>query len=227
MPENRRYIGFIGDLIGSREIKSRAQAQTALQEALNQVNARYQDCIASRLVITLGDEFQGLLMPSAPFLQMLDEIEARLLPYACRFGIGLGTMATAINPEMSIGADGEAFWLARAAITSVHDSDDYGKTRTRLRGASAATEPLINDLLALSDGMKRGWARKQQQTFADLLFQGIYQEDFDQTAAAKRMGITPEALYGRLKLSGIKTYLRSRANLQRMIATQEKREAVL
>lgn len=41
-------------------------------------------------------------------------------PYQVRFGIGVGKILTDINPELSIGADGPAYWHARKAINYIH-----------------------------------------------------------------------------------------------------------
>lgn len=211
------YIAIIGDLIASRALKERRAAQQALEQALQLVNQRYDSAIAARFVITLGDEFQGLLRADAPLFRLLDDLEARLMPYPCRFGIGLGSISTAINPAMSLGADGEAFWHARDAILSVHRDNDYGAARTRLLGCRLALAPVINDLLALTDQIKRGFTAVQQQTFQALLEAGIYQEQFDQQALAKGMGLSPGALSRRLKLGRIKPYLRARHNLQQLV----------
>lgn len=207
------YIGIIGDLITSRTIADRGAAQEQLQAALDGVNERFQAHLASRFTITLGDEFQGLLLPGAPVFLMLDLIESALHPHPCRFGIGLGNMLTPIRPDLSIGADGPAFWHAREAIKSVHAQDDYGQTRTRLMGCPDLDAPLINNLLATTDGIKRGFTDLQRNTFSSLISAGIYSDSFDQQAAAEQLRITPEALYRRLKISGIKLYLRSRADL--------------
>ena len=214
------YIGIIGDLITSRTIADRGAAQKQLQAALEGVNTRFQAHLASRFTITLGDEFQGLLLPGAPVFLMLDLIESALYPHPCRFGIGLGPMLTPIRHELSIGADGPAFWNAREAIKSVHAQDDYGRTRTRLMGCADLHAPLINSLLATTDGIKRSFSDLQWNTFFSLISEGIYSDSFDQQAAAERLGITPEALYRRLKISGIKLYLRSRADLSTWLTRQ-------
>lgn len=223
--EHTLYVGVIGDLIASRKLPQRAAAQAALQAALDAVNARFAAHLAARFVITLGDEFQGLLKPSAPVFEILDVLEARLGSQPCRFGVGVGAMATPINPDMSIGADGPAFWHARDAITSVHEQHDYQQTRTRIRGLNAHDEPIINNLLALSDHIKRGWTALQRETFAHLLTLRIYTDNFDQQSAAEDMGITAVALYRRLKISGIKVYLRSRADLNTWLIDALKAEA--
>lgn len=219
------YLAVIGDLIASRSIAQRNQAQQQLAQAIEQVNQRFAGSLAARFVITLGDEFQGLFLPTAPVFAALDHLEAAIHPLACRFGIGIGSMSTSINPQMSIGADGPAFWLARDAIASVHQDNDYGQTRTRLFGLPGLHRELVNNQLALSDHIKRGFTGVQQATYAALLQQGIYGDSFDQQQAAGQLGITPEALYRRLKLSGIKAYLRSRADLQTWLRSLMETEA--
>ncbi len=223
--EHPLYVGVIGDLIASRKLTQRAAAQAALQAALDAVNTRFASHLASRFVITLGDEFQGLLNSSAPVFEILDVLEAHLGSQPCRFGVGVGTMATPINPVMSIGADGPAFWHARDAIKSVHEQHDYQQTRTRIRGLNAIDVPMVNNLLALSDHIKRGWTALQRETFAHLLSLGIYTDSFDQQSSAEDMGITAVALYRRLKISGIKVYLRSRADLNTWLIDTLSKEA--
>lgn len=208
------YLSIIGDLISSRTITDRGSAQTQFQATLDRVNDRFKDHLASVFTITLGDEFQGVLKPQAPVFQILDWVEAGLHPHPCRFGIGLGVLLTPLRPELSIGADGPAFWHARNAINQVHEHDDYGQTRTRFVGCNENDAPLINNLLAVSDSIKRGFTALQQETFFMLLHQDIYSDTFDQQKAAREMKITPEALYRRLKISGIKLYFRCRADLQ-------------
>lgn len=105
----------------------------------------------------MGDEFQGLLTTGENIFQIIDEIDIKIRTYPCRFGIGLGTMATAINPEQSLGADGEAYWKAREATEYVHNNDDYETTRTHFCGLTDCEDLLVNDSLALSDGLKARW----------------------------------------------------------------------
>ncbi len=210
------YLAVIADLIDSRSIPDRARAQRQIRAALKAINQRHGQHIASAFTLTLGDEFQALLYVDAPVFHILDEVERAITPYAPRFGIGLGTMATPINPHQSVGADGPAFWHAREAVQYVHDNDDYGLTRTRLKGCGEALDDVINSALALSDAQKRGWSAVQVQTFHALLESGIYEDNFDQKKLAQELGISQTALSKRLKLSGIKSYLRCRRALQRL-----------
>ncbi len=214
----KQYYAIIADLIGSKKIENRHAAQEQIKEALDYINQKYKKQIASKFSLTLGDEFQGLLTTGENIFQIIDEIDIKIPAYPCRFGIGLGTMATAINPEQSLGADGEAYWKAREAIEYVHNNDDYEMTRTHFCGLTDSEDLLVNDSLALSDGLKARWTEVQWGTFAKLIEENIYGSNFDQKRLAKKLSITEQALYRRLKLSQMKVYLRSRSNLQAFVA---------
>ena len=60
------YCAIIGDIIGSKALADRAGVQAKLQETLTQVNGRYEKALASDCTITLGDEFQALLVTPVP-----------------------------------------------------------------------------------------------------------------------------------------------------------------
>ena len=208
------YYAIIGDLIESRKIEKRDEAQKQLNHALQNVNRRFSAMIASKFVVTLGDEFQGLLHLKAPLFEMLDWIASDLPAYPFRVGIGFGSMETSINPEESIGADGEAFWHARAAIEFIHDNNDYGTTAIGFLGLDEMKTQTINDLLAATDLIKSNWTPLQRETFNSILSQGIYSDDFSQKKCAQNLQISEVAFYKRLKSSNIKLYLRCRSNLQ-------------
>ena len=80
-----RYIVLIGDLIGSRKIRNRGEIQERLRDVLAQLNERYSSMLASRLMLTLGDEFQESSGPIR-LLRLLDELSPLRIPFA---GAGL------------------------------------------------------------------------------------------------------------------------------------------
>jgi hypothetical protein len=59
----RRYIAIISDMVGSRELASlqRGVLQRRFEELIRALNRDYRGKVVSKFVITLGDEFQGLL----------------------------------------------------------------------------------------------------------------------------------------------------------------------
>ena len=102
------YIALIGDLIESKQLKNRKQAQKDLQDMMAVLNQDYRDYLVSPFTVTTGDEFQALLRPNPEIMQLLDQI-ALGFPHPIRFGLGLGEIVTDINREQSIGADGPAY----------------------------------------------------------------------------------------------------------------------
>ena len=61
MNSERHYFALIGDIIDSRHEQDRYDVQKKLQSILSSVNAENAAHIAADFLITLGDEFQGLL----------------------------------------------------------------------------------------------------------------------------------------------------------------------
>ena len=195
------YIALIADVIDSKLFKERSDLQKKLEAVLFHMNNRFETYLASRLTLTLGDEFQALFTLDAPIFQIIDSLRQDLKPAQLRFGIGLGKIVTDIDPLQSIGADGPAYWNARAAINLVHQKNDYGNTQLYFSSGKKEEDFQINALLAAGEAIKlRG-----------LLKLSIYSEDFSQQELAQALSLNPSALSKRLKSSSIRVYLRSRA----------------
>ena len=56
-------IAVIGDIVGLKQLPQaeRSHVQRQLEELLNRINKRYAKAIGARFLVTLGDEFQGVL----------------------------------------------------------------------------------------------------------------------------------------------------------------------
>ncbi len=63
------YCAIIGDLINSKEIKNRKELQENLKLLLKNINNKY-NCIETDFTITLGDEFQALLIIQYDILKL-------------------------------------------------------------------------------------------------------------------------------------------------------------
>ena len=213
------YIAIIGDMIDSKDIENRFEGQQQLKACLDKLNIKYQAVLASKFSITLGDEFQGLLMAEAPLFQIIDEINQSMEGINLRFGIGLGKILTDINPEVSLGADGPAYWYAREAINHIHQKNDYGNTQLAVRMDEKEVEEVINSLLAASEAIKASWRDSQKVLLQTLLELGIYEERFEQQALAQALQLNSSALSKRLKSSSIKVYLRARNTALKLLQT--------
>lgn len=204
------YFALIGDIVDSKKIDDRYQVQKRLESCLHQLNAKYSDVVISKMSITLGDEFQGLLTLDAPLFQIIDSINMAMKPHQIRFGLGLGTILTDINPEQSIGADGPAYWYARKALQHIHQKNDYGNTQIAVDFEGNHNVEVINSLIASSEAIKSSWRASQEVLLQKLLENNRYHESFDQQALARALDLDTSALSKRLKTSHIKVYLRAR-----------------
>lgn len=175
------------------------------------MNELFGDYLASRFTLTLGDEFQALLEVDAPVFQIIDTLRLELNPTQLRFGIGLGEIVTAIDPLQSVGADGPAYWNARAAINFVHQKNDYGNTQIYFSSGKENKDFFVNALIASGEAIRSSWRDSQEEILLNLLKRSVYSESFSQQDLAQSLAINPSALSKRLKSSSIRVYLRGRA----------------
>ena len=161
----------------------------------------------------------------APVFQIIDTLRSELRPTQLRFGIGLGEIATAIDPLQSIGADGPAYWNARAAINLVHQKNDYGNTQIYFSSGKEKQDFFVNALIASGEAIRSGWRGSQEEILLDLLKRCVYSENFSQQDLAQSLAINPSALSKRLKSSSIRVYLRGRAAALASIQSLAKGEA--
>ncbi|MFS9025735.1 SatD family protein [Streptococcus sp. OMI870] len=219
------YLALIADVIDSKMVQERLDLQKQVEKTLQKMNELFGDYLASRFTLTLGDEFQALLEVDAPIFQIIDTLRLELNPTQLRFGIGLGEIVTDIDPLQSIGADGPAYWNARAAINLVHQKNDYGNTQIYFSSGKENQDFFVNSLIASGEAIRSGWRDSQEEILLNLLKRSVYSETFSQQDLAQSLGLNPSALSKRLKSSSIRVYLRGRAATLDCIQNLEKGEA--
>ncbi|MFS9035693.1 SatD family protein [Streptococcus australis] len=219
------YLALIADVIDSKMVEERFDLQKQLEKTLQTMNELFGEFLASSFTLTLGDEFQALLKADAPVFQIIDTLRSELTPTQLRFGIGLGEIVTDIDPLQSIGADGPAYWNARAAINLVHQKNDYGNTQIYFSCGKEKQDFFVNALIASGEAIRSGWRGSQEEILLDLLKRCVYSENFSQQDLAQSLEINPSALSKRLKSSSIRVYLRGRAAALASIQSLVKGEA--
>ena len=183
------YIAIIGDIKGSKAIQNRKEVQENLTMVLNEINDHYSDDIASRFMITLGDEFQGLLLNGTSVMKIITRIEGRLDPVKLRFGIGVGEITTKINPYMAIGADGPGYHKARVAIEYLKENEKRKQSsvsdiRLEVEGENQEPQMFINTIFGFMTALKASWTNRQREITQDML-----EHRDNQTETAKRLNI--------------------------------------
>ena len=126
------YIAVIGDLVASKKISDRRAVQEKLGAVLSGINASYSKDLASRFMLTLGDEFQGLLLAGAHTVAIVEKIEREMHPTMVRFGIGVGRITTAIDRHLPLGADGPAYYYARQMIDELKTAEKETRKQSKI-----------------------------------------------------------------------------------------------
>lgn len=157
----RRYLAVIGDVRRSRQAKERAEIQKRLETGIQLINRKHKGALASGFVITLGDEFQGLLADPVALIRILAALEAALAGVSLRYGIGWGELTTGLKPH-AVGMDGRCFHAAREALTNGKKLDRWAT----VSGFGSAEDEILNGILGLIGAVRAGWKPIQAQTVA-------------------------------------------------------------
>ena len=80
-----QYYAIIGDIKRFKKIENRCEIQEKLKKILDNVNSIYNNDISAKFLITLGDEFQGLL----EMIEFLREQEKKLKKQAADIQISV------------------------------------------------------------------------------------------------------------------------------------------
>ncbi|MCL2514177.1 MAG: SatD family protein, partial [Oscillospiraceae bacterium] len=189
------YCAVIGDIVKSKLISSaeRDAVQRRLDSLLNDINNQYSAHISANFTLTLGDEFQGLLNESAFVLEIIGALIKNMHPQKIRFGIGIGDINTAIDPEKALRADGSAYHFARKALITLKENEMPAKSSAS--GISpmflvrfetgAADSSLLNLNCGFIGGIMSNWSEKQWETVKTVM-----EKAGSQSKAAADMGLS-------------------------------------
>lgn len=115
------YLTMVCDIKKSRDIKNREELQYKIIDMLKEVNKKYNEFIVSSFLITLGDEWQGLLKYPSPYETIIDFFNSNLGEVQFYCGIGIGDISIH-DFELTVNQlDGPSFHKARKAISLAKD----------------------------------------------------------------------------------------------------------
>jgi predicted DNA-binding protein YlxM (UPF0122 family) len=190
-------IALIGDMVRSREVPrmQRPKVQEKFEELIRYLNKVYSQFVLSKFVITLGDEFQGLLLSATPIPDLMWDIEQRFCERDLRVGMGLGILHTPLQKE-AINIDGPALYNARAAIQTA--------AKNRLLGGVFVgfyeMDPVMNGIARILS-FHRSKLTEHQLRIAELLRRGLSQSE-----AASELGVTRQVISKQVKSTGWESY---------------------
>ena len=195
------YIAIIGDLVGSKSLQERKKVQTELITILNDINSLYKLDISSKFMITLGDEFQGLMHHFSHVMDILDRIERELFPVRVRFGIGIGSVTTDINYDSPFGTDGPAYHSARKIIDKLKENEKKKMGAKSYIGIEVdgcdTISSLLNSIFSQDTIIKSKWTKRQWE-----IIRAFHEHGRTQRNAAAALGINQSSIQKALQSSG-------------------------
>jgi len=153
------YLAIIGDIRRSRSAPHRAELQKRLEEGLSAVNENFRNVIAARFVITLGDEFQGLLSRPEEVVGVMAALDSVVGgEVAIRYGLGWGPVSTELR-EFALGMDGPCFHNAREAVAASKRADRWATA-----SGFGSDDEILNGVLWLVGAARARRTAVQRQT---------------------------------------------------------------
>jgi hypothetical protein len=110
-------IAILGDIVRSKRIepKERGELQVALEQLMTDINQRYSGDVLGQFLMTLGDEFQGILETPRAVPDIVQDIREQLPRTKFRIVASRGTLTTSIKPT-ALGTDGPVWHSARDVL---------------------------------------------------------------------------------------------------------------
>lgn len=204
-----RATAFIGDISASRDLDAgeRRTVQERLGDLLDDLNRGLDEAILADFTITVGDEFQGLLVRPGVLPELMWRLRDRLPGLRFWTGVGFGGLDTGLE-ERAVGMDGPAFHRAREALEVAHDDGLHGGVFSGF----GDDDPVLGGLSRLLD-----W---QRQRFTDAQREAIrhVRRGETQTEAAGEIGVSRQAVSKRLAAAGWTAYRDAEKSLQGLLA---------
>ncbi|MDO4554923.1 MAG: SatD family protein [Lachnospiraceae bacterium] len=112
-----KYAAIMFDVIESRRYFDRYEVQNIIINSVEYLNRIYSYAIKKNVVSSAGDEFQGLFLNLQDAFLYIRKLQFIIYPIKIRCGVGYGEIKYDVEEWSSSATDGEAYYLARDAIT--------------------------------------------------------------------------------------------------------------
>lgn len=195
---NRVYVTVIGDVVKSRQLPSfaRRDLQRRIERTLGSLNDRFASAIAAKFLITIGDEFQGLLHEPAVLPMLIRSLEMGLLGIDVRLGIGSGVIETDLQ-DYAIGMDGPAWHAARKALEQAETGRRLGGV---FLGFGERDDRTLNGIARVLYHSRTRMTAKQRQLLEVFLANSTQQE------VAAKAGVTKQVISKQARAAGWEAY---------------------
>lgn len=193
------FVVVIGDMVRSRRLPRarRARIQGQLEKLFLQINRNHKKSVVTPFQFTAGDEFQGVLKTAFDLFPVIHRIRDTTSPVSVRFGIGIGSITTAISKQPQA-MDGPAFHRARDALERAQEFIG----QICLSSGKREEDEVVNAWLDVLSFIRSTWSERRREIIR------LY-DDFDKLEpVASKLGISVQAVSKHLQVTGYKAYVR-------------------
>lgn len=191
---------LMGDIVMSRQSEDLFEVHKAFNREVSRINNQITEDILSPLTITLGDEFQGLVvnLQTAFSYAMLLRHALLMQDVNCRFVVGVVEIQTKVNKEIAWNMMGPGLAEARDALNNKENPNCY---RFSL-GTEAPIEILLNSVGMSLSSIESKWTYTQLAYISELLDQ----RDLTKRELSKKLRISENTLYKSLRSADFQLY---------------------
>lgn len=186
-----RYV-LLGDVVRSRRIDDREAFRERLAETCAALNDDYGESIDADFRVLKGiDEVGGVLSSLRSVYGIVRDLFEGLRPYEMRLALAHGSIDVEADSRDVARMDGPAFHRAAELLSGLEEGDLLFDMDARDPTLDAALADEINLLLVV----RQGWTDRQREVVE------AYQRHGEQTAAARELGVTQQAVSDALRRS--------------------------
>ncbi|MDG6221342.1 MAG: SatD family protein [Candidatus Thermoplasmatota archaeon] len=172
-----------GDVVSSRRMEEREEAQKKLFAACNEINDRYSDDICAEFKILKGtDEVGGALNSIKNVYRILSIFSQSIHPNKMRFVLAFGIVDVASSPRDIAKMDGPVFHLAAEQMFELKQTKLLFAMRTGDNLMDKCFEGEINLLFLI----KNTWSPKQHKIVKE------YERTENQYETAESIGVSQQ-----------------------------------
>jgi hypothetical protein len=196
-PPSRPCIALIADMVKSRQLSpsQRPKIQEHFRDFVSSLNKSYARHILSKFIITLGDEFQGLLSSATPIPRLMWDIDLHFRARRLRVGLGFGVLHTPLQKE-AINIDGPALHFARAALERAAEERSFGGVFFGF----GDLDPVLNGFARIL------WFHRSKFTAKQLRIVDLLRRNPSQTAVAHELRVSRQAISKHVASAGWRAY---------------------
>lgn len=200
--EPKLFTVIVGDLVGSRTISSRRGLSQRIRLVVDRLAREYRQEFHAPITLTKGiDELSGVLKRPAKSYRICRLLNAGVHPARFRFALVRGPLDLGVSTKDAGKMDGAAFHNAADLIRNAKKENLFFSFNLGPRQSELSQ--LLTEMTNVLSILRQGWSKHQRHVVE------TYEEHATQGKAAKKLGITQQAVSDALRQANWKAFKRA------------------